>query len=209
MATNSRLQFKSGIFKSGWTCLVKVLVVSGLRSPTQIKYLIWVSCRMTKAHEGKAFVWGNLILFCYCQDKLIWTNKNWFGNFKTKIANQTGCSLVQEEMIHWINVIRWALFVQDLNNRPVLSLILSAAIAAQLCSILGGKWKAEGRKAHTFPLYVCVCVCVCVCEPACMHTHLLRAFAGYQVFLQLCASKWFWNFSMFLAEERFLTLNKR
>ena len=38
MATNSRLQFKSGIFKSRWTCLVKVPVVSAsevrLRSNT-------------------------------------------------------------------------------------------------------------------------------------------------------------------------------
>jgi hypothetical protein len=49
---------------------------------------------------------GNLILLYYCQNKLTWTNKNRFGNFKIKIANQTGCSLVKEEMIHWINVTR-------------------------------------------------------------------------------------------------------
>lgn len=66
MATDPRLQFKLDIFKFRWTCLVKLFgessVVPGLRSQTQIKYLIWVSCRMTKAHQGKAFVWGNLIL---------------------------------------------------------------------------------------------------------------------------------------------------
>lgn len=48
--------------------------------------------------------------------------------------------------------------------------MLSAAVAAQLCSILGGKREAAGKKAHKFPVFLCACVCVCACayKLACM-----------------------------------------